>query len=327
MEFLPERQAKDAILAACTSSQQASFAVAFWGRGAAAELGIADRARRGLSTTVVCNLVHGGTNPEEIEDLLRLGVHVRQCDLLHAKVYLFDSWSLVGSSNASANGLAFQAKEADGWIEANLGLSDAPTLKNLRTWFDGLETRDISLLDLKRAKLAWQSRRSAGRLDPVAGLSLYEAISRGEEFFEGRNLFLVAYTQDMNRVGEEALEAAQAEFGSHVDAFQDWSDLPDDALLVAFRLGPRGGILSFHGILRRRPEIPDRPLEDGTELQLCWPVGDAQGLQVFFGRERSGWRALLGWLRESPAWEEEGQCGFVNIAEVARAAQKGDIWL
>jgi hypothetical protein len=56
-------------------------AVAFWGKGARKNL-----ATNAAQLKLICNLRSGGTNPFEIEKLLRISI--RQCDTLHARFTL-----------------------------------------------------------------------------------------------------------------------------------------------------------------------------------------------------------------------------------------------
>jgi hypothetical protein len=112
MKFLDGKAATAEIKTFISASKKARIAVAFWGAGATEELGFD---RESGDVTVICNLMSGGTNPKEIRRLRKHDVVVRQCDTLHGKVYLFDDETvIIGSSNASANGLAFQGKELVG---------------------------------------------------------------------------------------------------------------------------------------------------------------------------------------------------------------------
>ncbi len=118
MKFLDGQTATAEIKELVRGSKNVRMAVAFWGEGATEKLGLA---KKGKDLTVICNLATGGTNPREIECLMKNEVAVLQCDKLHGKVYLFDNDTLViGSSNASANGLALQGAQLAGWHEANV---------------------------------------------------------------------------------------------------------------------------------------------------------------------------------------------------------------
>src|ERR1700676_561564 len=93
------------------------IAVAFWGEGAVKTLRLTG-ARRGR---IICNLESGACNPKEVRKLraskrLKLKTHAQ----LHAKIYWSPTAAMVGSSNASANGLVVDAGVAKGWREANI---------------------------------------------------------------------------------------------------------------------------------------------------------------------------------------------------------------
>lgn len=110
---------------------RALCAVAFWGSGAEQLfLGPPDRDLR-----IICNLAMGGTNPYVIQRLLEAGVEVRQCDALHAKVYIGTTDAVITSANASTNGLGLGAEA--GWIETGCIIP----AKAAVPWFEGLWDR------------------------------------------------------------------------------------------------------------------------------------------------------------------------------------------
>jgi hypothetical protein len=114
MRFLNTKEALLEIRKQFETSSTADLAVAFWGKGAPEELGISKSQAR---LTVICNLSMGGTNPAVIRSLRTThgAPTVRQNDRLHAKVYLFAHAAVIGSSNASANGLALEGSELTHW--------------------------------------------------------------------------------------------------------------------------------------------------------------------------------------------------------------------
>lgn len=131
-------------------------AVAFWGRGAA------EKVITGKGARLICNLASGGTNPHEIEKLIKHGCDVRQNDRLHAKVYIGGGRAVITSANLSANGLGLEGDEVAHWREAGVVTSD---VQPVAEWFDELwsdsDTRKISNEDLKKSKKLWEHRRSA----------------------------------------------------------------------------------------------------------------------------------------------------------------------
>lgn len=312
MEFLNERAARRAVRREMRTSERAELAVAFWGEGAAEKLGIEDREPGRVR--IICNLTMGGTNPSEIEKLIELGHDVVRCDQLHAKCYIFDEAVLVGSSNASSNGLAFQDNETLPWFEANILSRDVALVARVRRWLSRLPTKPITEQDLLKAHEAWKRRRQA--IHPVAAATLIEKLRASPTFFDGKQIFLAVVSKDMDAEGELGREEAQEEYGPELDAYQDWPELPETGTLIAFERGPRGG-LSFGGFWERRPIPRDRTLRSGSTLQLCWEMNDAAGMTI---GDMSAWRDICRrFFDDSESdWDAEGGCGFVDLSDVAR---------
>ena len=154
------------------------LAVAFWGKDAARDLGLerhADDRADDRPTELICNLASGGTNPDEIKKLIDFGINVKQCDTLHGKVYVFDRCFVVGSSNASANGLALQGKEVSYWHEANILSDDREIREKLSDWIDALPTKEITKKDLAAAKIKFNRRRQVDFI-PLPPHSSYLAL-------------------------------------------------------------------------------------------------------------------------------------------------------
>ena len=109
------------------------------------------------------NLDKGATNPSVIEKLRKLpGIDVRMHNSLHAKVYYTDKGCIVGSANASANGLALEGTELTQWREANCLVDDPNLLHEIHVWFLELwknEAKAIHEKDLERARLVWERQR------------------------------------------------------------------------------------------------------------------------------------------------------------------------
>ncbi len=151
MHFLTALEAKTEIKRLMETSPTADLAVAFWGNGALEDLGINNRQAQ---LNVVCNLSLGGTNPDVLKSLQNSPCKpgITQNDRLHAKVYLFESAAVIGSSNASVNGLALEGAELTHWIEANILVTDEEILKRIRQWMQELQKRPITENDLTRAR-------------------------------------------------------------------------------------------------------------------------------------------------------------------------------
>lgn len=132
-------------------------AVAFWGIGAKAFLDAAG-AQSGRFR-VVCDTSMGGTHPDALRSLGAPGdPSIRYHDGLHAKVYVSNAGVVVGSANASNNGIGFGA---GGPRLAEAGTFHQPgsdVWKSARSWFDQLHS-DASVVDeaaLDRARLRFR---------------------------------------------------------------------------------------------------------------------------------------------------------------------------
>lgn len=162
MKFLDESTALDTIGKILEDSSKAKMAVAFWGDGALRKLGIP---RPGLLIEAICNLESGSCNPFEIRKLRDAsGISLKTHKRLHAKVYWTPSAAVLGSSNASSNGLAVEGQEVLSWAEANLLVDRPKLLAELSIWFDRLfgEGREISDRDLELAEERWARRPCGG---------------------------------------------------------------------------------------------------------------------------------------------------------------------
>jgi len=164
------------------------------------------------------------------------GIHVFQCDTLHAKVYLFDGQVIIGSSNASANGLSLQGGEVSGWIEANV-ISDEPAFyEEVSKWFEKLAMQIIEEDDLKKAEEIWSRRRRRSLIQWPPGITLIDALKLDPASFKRRRIYLCAFSEEMDAAGVKALEKARRVGTSHatrasatnLDAFQDWPELPEE---------------------------------------------------------------------------------------------------
>ena len=146
----------DRAIRAITKEARARCAVAFWGRGAQALF--PDLSHQKVE--IICNLRAGGTNPYVIEALRDAGAEIKQCDALHAKVYLGENRAVVTSANASVNGLGLEGIEQARWAEAGVELDD---VHSVAVWFDAQwgQSRLIKDSDIKAAKIRWRQRQKS----------------------------------------------------------------------------------------------------------------------------------------------------------------------
>lgn len=144
-----------AAIAEIVQGKEPCCAVAFWGDGAVGKLFAED----GLpeDAKIICDLTMGGTNPKE---LIALGAptnrNLKHTAGLHAKVYISNIGLIVGSANASNNGIGFLdvpklSEAATFHAEGTRVHSDA------KRWFRGLwkKAEAVDADALNRAQDAW----------------------------------------------------------------------------------------------------------------------------------------------------------------------------
>lgn len=193
MKFLTGAALANA-LHASIAGKRFDAAVAYWGRGAADILGIG---RDSSGSRVLCDAYSGACNPREIEKLLDLEVEVLDCPGLHAKVYISPDNVIIGSANASANGLGREDLELNLGLEAAIVTDSSKAVSDARKWFDrlaGLSTR-VCHEDIDRIQEAWLPRRNARPVNVALG-TLENALNKGLSVFEDRRIFLVVYRPD-----------------------------------------------------------------------------------------------------------------------------------
>ncbi|WP_210339028.1 phospholipase D family protein [Ensifer sp. ENS04] len=228
MNFLNETAALETIQEMFHKTDTATIVVAFWGSGAVDKLGL----RKPWKTLrVVCNLESGACNPSEIEELMALGdfVEVRSDPQLHGKVYLTERQLVLGSSNASSNGLVVEGTAIAGWAEANIVSTDAHLISQLRTWCDGrfAAAGDIDTEKLDLARAAWKARRVIA--PAIGGLStnLFASVRKEPDHPAFANIKLVQWARTITAHAEkahrQAVEADRSLVGT--DIYEGWTNV------------------------------------------------------------------------------------------------------
>jgi hypothetical protein len=242
MKLLDETTALDAIRSLLAEADHARLAVAFWGKGAISRLGLD---RPGLSLEILCNLDSGACNPAELRRFLNLpGIKLRSHPALHAKVYWTAGGAVLGSSNASANGLALESDAATGWHEANISIADPQVLADIDRWFTDLFTSGypVGTDDLDRAALIWKSRARQAPTGQRLASSLFEAWRTAPRHAIWKRVKVVWWREDLSAEDQAWLdgEIANGRLDSEVGAYEGWNEqiAPGD-LLIDFDVSGR----------------------------------------------------------------------------------------
>ena len=239
LELLREHEVASAFKTARRKGAQASVAVAFWGKGGATKLGL----KKAEDVRVICNLDHVGCNPEAIQEVRDLGIKVKTHPRLHAKIYATEAVAIIGSSNASTNGLTVEGDSALGWKEANVLTDDAKVVADALTYFEELwndpEARPVTKTEIKAA-LARSRVKAFALLYPPRAKTLIAACRKHPEVFE--NVIVYPYAAPLSDCARERLadfrrRATEPQSGSDEPKFRDaWGyedgDIPKGVWII-----------------------------------------------------------------------------------------------
>lgn len=211
------------------AGRDVACAVAFWGRGSASLLTSAT----GQRPRVLCNVTLGGTNLDALSDLrTKLDENLRHYENLHSKVYLSDRGLVVGSANASNNGVGLADGQSAGLVEAGSFYEHGTKAwQEAASWFETIFSSAPVVDDaaIATARRTWvPPRRSAqGRQGSVEG-SLLDLVYARPDAFHDIGFVFVSEPNDQDVIDDinqqEQDEGAQAgsEWKSQ-SSFSNWS--------------------------------------------------------------------------------------------------------
>jgi hypothetical protein len=144
-----------------SGATQVKCAVAYWGAGALTEV------FKGVTTkdvSIIGDIYSGGCNPAELKKMIaRYPGKMLHCDRLHAKVYLSNKGVVIGSANASTNGMGMEGKEAKAHSEAVLLSRDPDVKRDAREWFDRIKKSAaknvVTKADIGKVRELWKRRK------------------------------------------------------------------------------------------------------------------------------------------------------------------------
>ena len=135
MQFLSGHRIFEEVRSLVGEEGELLVAVAYWGDGAVAQTGIAHKENGRVM--ILCDLLSGACNPDEIAALRELGAKVRTLRGMHAKVWANRNHVIVGSANAFMNGLGFEADFSFvPNVEAAVQFRDRTIAGQVQEWFD-----------------------------------------------------------------------------------------------------------------------------------------------------------------------------------------------
>jgi hypothetical protein len=202
-------------------------AVAFWGGGSDG-LFSADRA---LKHRIVCDVTLGGTSADALRQFgAPNNKLLRHVPSLHAKVYLSDRGAVVGSANASQNGIGFEA--APGLIEAGIVLGpDCSAYADAAAWFEAIwspaERVDDAALAIAAAR--FRPNRSFGK-DTAQPGSLLSMVANDPARFDGISFVLV----NIQSTPDEREQSRAAVAAIHQDHSEEINGLPGSGMFIGW---------------------------------------------------------------------------------------------
>jgi hypothetical protein len=290
MEFIDGRGAERRIRNLLKSATTVRAAVAYWGAGAVARLGLNDLGAQDVR--IYCDVRSGGCDVTEIRLLQKyLGKKsIRTCDTLHAKAWLTDSAGVLGSSNASTNGYGVEGEDASKLLEANVYLEDRKVMRHLADWIDNEvepTSREITDNDLVEGDKNRPDRIGSA----VSKLTVLDQLAENPAAYRGRNVFVWIWPfEEMTAKEERAVEAEGKSRGvTNINAWigvtrADIAQLRPGSLVLEFDSSsspPR-----FEAVFRVLTDSPVCRIEGQTSI-LCSDVGGVFGAPI--GKRRH-WR-------------------------------------
>lgn len=282
MNFIYSDTNSQAIEDLLTSDEDIKCAVAFWGCNAIDLL-----ANTPKTTKIICNLESGATNPFVIESLIKQGIQVKTNKKLHAKVYLAkNKQAIVGSANASANGLSYEDSEVQGWLEAGILVEDKQTLLEINNWFSTQwnAADDITKPLIENTKTLWKKKRNVRKLDAQEG-SLLDCLRNTPEQLKDKNIFITIYRN--KNAAEEAhnkfIEVQKLNINKRLTFWEDWSNLPENSEFISLYYGPNKGF-TFERYYKTRSPASDYieafNYNDGStgEILICFLKNSINGM-------------------------------------------------
>jgi len=210
------------------------IAVAFWGKGAVKQLGLD---KPGRKVRILLELDSGGSNPYEVRELLaRHPKKVRSVPRLHAKCLISPKAVVIGSANASANGLGEEGFEASHWHELGCQSNDSSLVARAKEWFEGLwaNSRSINDVDLDRAEERWRSRQKARPPMTPNGATVLEQARLHPEAFANRGIYVCVTLEDLSEKAKAKVKEMEKREDKDLFVFEAWPQMPLDSKLICF---------------------------------------------------------------------------------------------
>ncbi len=196
LELLREQDVAERFRKLTAAATKSFVAVPFWGKGSPGLLGL----NGGQRAKIICNLDSGACNPYVIEELDNCrSITLRSHPRLHAKIYASREFVIIGSSNASTNGLV--EGNPTSWIEANVISTEPSLVNNTIIFFEKIwtEATEVTSESISSAKRRWDNRPTTPR--HLEAELLLAACKERPELFD--LVYVAAYTEELGKIGKQ----------------------------------------------------------------------------------------------------------------------------
>ncbi len=217
LQLLSETNILEQIKTLLFNANDACFAVAYWGKGSFSKL----KLNKLKNAKIICDLDSGSCDISAIEKMLKKGFEVRTNPRLHSKLYLTNNGVILGSANASDNGLWFYKKSKQ--HELSIYSDDKKIVKQSKEWFEKIwnistevTSDDLAIYAiLKSAKKQLKLDFDLKKLEELRGIinvNIYQYLEHDLEHKTDPSIEFQKYCED-NNLDEDKF--------SHYDNFYD----------------------------------------------------------------------------------------------------------
>ena len=240
---------------------------------------------------------------------------------------------IVGSSNASTNGLRFEGKQAEGNIEANLFTDDASVVSKAISWFDAewSDARKVDKVVAEEARPFWDHTQA--NRNPIIRGTLLKAMKEHPKDFADADLWVVLYPD--GPPSKQARKAFEAEapllyssrqlrdldgsYPFYEDDEGNFPFVPGKTTILDFCYDDKNRKHSFvfADIWRVREENYNVPMKvtrhPNARIVMCDLLHEYDGLRVPKQEARTISKMLLAYVVNNNLWngaEREENYGF-----------------
>ena len=254
MRFVTDQALTTSIKSAVVRAARVKLAVAFWGKHAIELVGLNAHLGR---AQILCDAFSGACDPSILSELVARH-DVRFTSGLHAKVYWTPDVVVVGSANASVNGLRNEQDVLR--LEAGIESADPDVIAKAEAWFDDVYGRAEGLTAhlINQIRPVWEVAQANRPLGRSSETSLLQTLLEDPEQLANRRVFLMVMNEgEPSRKAKQAFKGASAKLFSQADLdrynasgiipyYEDIEasgrDVRGDDVFVDFLRGPRGGL-------------------------------------------------------------------------------------